>query len=163
VRTAGRRAEDRVERWLRARGLRPERFPPHRRRLSKTPDFRVATAAGAAFLVEVKTLTREQPSYGAVILKLLRARAQFEAVNQGGHLANVLALVTAAPRRLADVIDDVAPVPAGPLRGVDLVLGFEAAGDGVCVLHDAAPSRHVPLLTRVMPEAAAAPLLGDET
>jgi len=161
VKTAGRRAEDRVERWLRARDLRPERFPPRRRRLSKTPDFRVATAGGAAFFVEVKTLTREQPSYGAVILKLLRARAQFEAVNQGGHLANVLALVATAPARLAAIIADVAPVPAGPLRGVDLVLGFEAVGDGVCVLHDAASSRHAPLLARVMPTART--LLGDET
>ncbi len=159
--TAGRRAEDLVERWLRDRGLAPERFPPRRRRLTKTPDFRVATPAGAGFFLEVKTLTREQPGSGAVILKLLRARAQFDAVNQGGHLANVLALVAAAPARLAPVIDDVAPVPAGPLRGVDLVLGFAAGGDGVSVLHDAGSARHAALLARVMPEPAPVSLLGD--
>jgi hypothetical protein len=154
VKTAGRRAEDRVERWLRDRDLRPERFPPRRRRLSKTPDFRVATLGGAAFFLEVKTLTRERPSPGAVILKLARARAQFEAVNQGGHLANVLALVATAPRALGAVVAEVAAVPAGPLREVDLVLGFEAAGDGVHVLHDAASARHAPLLARLLPETA---------
>ena len=152
--TAGRRAEDRVERWLRDRDLRPERFPPRRRRLSKTPDFRVATLGGAAFFLEVKTLTRERPSHGAVILKLARARAQFEAVNQGGHLANVLALVATAPARLATILAEVAAVPAGPLREVDLVLGFDASGDGVHLLHDAASSRHAPLLAAVRPEPA---------
>jgi hypothetical protein len=160
VKTAGRLAEDRVERWLRARDLRPERFPPRRRRLSKTPDFRVAAPAGAAFFVEVKTLTRERPSYGAVVLKLLRARAQFDAVNHGGHLANVLALVAQVPARLATVIDDVAPLPTGPLHGVDLVLGFDATDDGVCVLHDAASCRHAPVLARLTP--AAPSLLGDD-
>jgi hypothetical protein len=160
VKSPGRLAEDLVERWLRDRGLVPERFTPRRRRLSKTPDFRVATPGGPAFFLEVKTLTREQPGHGAVVLKLVRARAQFEAVNQGGHLANVRALVAAAPVRLAPVLAEVAP--AGPLRGVDLVLGFEAAGGSVSVLHDAASSRHAPLLARVLPVPAAS-LTGDAT
>ena len=160
MKSAGRRAEDRVERWLRDRDLRPERFPPRRRRIGKTPDFRVATPAGPAFLVEVKTLTRERPSFGAVTLKLWRARAQFDAVNQGGHLANVLALVATTPTALADAIDAAAPAPAGPLAAVDLVLGFEAAGERVCVLHDAASSRHAPLLARVVPTTRR--LVGEE-
>jgi hypothetical protein len=159
VKTAGRRAEDELERWLRARGLRPERFPPRRRRLSKTPDFRVATPAGTAFFVEVKTLTSAAPSPGAVVLKLLRARAQFDAVNQGNHLANVLALVAPAPSTLAPIVDDVAAVAGGPLRGVDLVLGFAPEGADVRVLQDAGASRHAHLLAQVLPTAR---LLGDQ-
>ncbi len=160
MKTVGRRAEDRVEGWLRDRGLRPERFPPRRRRLSKTPDFRVASSDGRAFFLEVKALTRERPGHGAVILKLLRARAQFEAVNQGGHLANVLVLVVPAPAQLAPIVAEVAPMPSAPLRGVDLVLGLEAVGDGVCTLHDAVSSRHASCLARVVPPAAS--LLGDQ-
>jgi len=159
VKSAGRRAEDQVEGWLRARDLRPERFPPRRRRLSKTPDFRVAAIDGSAFFLEVKTLTSRTPSYGAVVLKLLRARAQFDAVNQGGHLANVLALVAPAPAALAPVVDDVAPVEGGPLRGVDLVLGFAPESPDVQVLHGAAPSRHAAVLAQVLPTAPR--LLGD--
>jgi len=162
VKSAGRRAEDRVERWLRERGHLPERFSPRRRRLTKTPDFRVATATGAAFFLEVKTLTNAQPSPGAVILKLQRARAQFDAVNQGRHLANVLALVTAAPAGLGAVLADVARGPATPLRMVDLVLGFEAAGDDVGVLHRATASRHASLLARLGAETAVGRLLGED-
>lgn len=162
MKSAGRRAEDRVERWLRARGHLPERFPPRRRRLTKTPDFRVAAAGGDAFLLEVKTLTNAQPSPGAVMLKLQRARAQFDAVNQGRHLANVLALVTAAPVGLGAVLADVARGPTTALRMVDLVLGFEAAGATVDVLHRAPASRHASLLARLGAETAAGRLSGED-
>jgi len=152
----GRRAELVVERWLMARGLAPERFPPKRRRLTKTPDFRVAVPAGGAFLLEVKTLVRAEPGYGGVFLKLVRARAQFDGVNQGGHLANVLAFVAQAPERLAPMLAELAPQPAAPLKGLDLVLGLAPAG----VLHRAPGSGHAPLLARAL-DGAPRHLLGE--
>jgi len=162
VTSAGRRAEDRIERWLRAGGHLPERFPPRRRRLTKTPDFRVAAAGGGAFFLEVKTLTNARPSHGALTLKLRRARAQFDAVNQGRHLANVLALVSRAPAELGAVVDDVARVPTTPLGAVDLVLGFDAVAETVRVLHRAATWRHASTLARLGAETAAGRLLGED-
>jgi len=157
---AGRLSEDLVARWLRGRGLVAERFPPRRRRLSKTPDFRVVSAAGDVFLCEVKTLVRAEPGYGGVFLKLLRARAQFDAVNQGGHLANVLAFVAATPDLIAPMLVELAPQPAAPLQGIDLILGFGSDGGRVSVLHEAAGSRHARLLAGVRPDAPAG-VLGE--
>jgi len=123
--------------------------PPHRRRLGKTPDFRVATATGTAFYVEVKTLTSARPGHGALALKLVRARAQFDAVNQGGRLANVLALVVPAPAAVMRTLGDLAAREASPVAALDLVLGFSTAGAEVATLHLRAGSRHTALLSEL--------------
>ncbi len=144
----GRASEDLVERWLRGAGFAPERFPLRRRRLGKTPDFRVVPPAGDPFLVEVKTLTSVAPGHGAVAFKLVRARAQFDAVNQGGRLANVLALVSADIAALIGPLRDLAGGGAEPLLGLDLVLGFATTRERVTVLHADRRSRHLARLDR---------------
>ena len=156
----GRHSEVVVERWLRGRGLVPERFPLRRRRLGKTPDFRVALPTGEAFLVEVKTLTNAQPGYGAVALKLARAEAQFDAVNQGGHLANVLALVVPSPEALRAPVADLVARADGPARALDLVLAFCAEARTVLGLHAPATSRHRAMLARTVEPVPAPAALG---
>ena len=116
--TANRAAELSVERWLRGQGLGPQRFDARRRRRGKTPDFRVDDRRGGSFLVEVKGLTGAAVAPFALAAKIARARAQFDGVNQGGRLANVLVLVAAAPDRLRPLLDDRATA------GVDLVVGL---------------------------------------
>jgi hypothetical protein len=152
----GRAAEVLVEQWLRARGLVPERFSPRRRRLGKTPDFRVGSGGGLVFFVEVKTLTSATPGFGALALKVVRAKAQFDAVNQGGRLANVLALVVTAPAVLAGMIADLAGREASPLATIDLVLGFATTSSEIATLHTRADSRHASLLAGL----ADGPILG---
>ncbi|MEO1089711.1 MAG: hypothetical protein AAFX81_03700 [Pseudomonadota bacterium] len=141
----GRQPERRVEEWLRRQGLRPERFSARRRKTTKTPDFRVSTPRDESFLVEVKRLANPAPGRGAVALKLIRARAQFDAVNQGGHLANVLALVVPSPPALLPILESFAAVHLpNPLQGVDLVVGLADDGPGGAarLLHDAVRPRH---------------------
>ena len=147
----GRLHEQRVERWLRRQGLDPQRFDARRRRLSKTPDFRVDDRQGGCFLVEVKSLTRSPPGFGALALKLVRAKAQFDAVNQGGRLANVVALVAPRPALLVPLVADLATGERGPFRGLDLVLGLADDDEGpVLVLHRRPNGRHAARLEAVL-------------
>ncbi|MFW5833322.1 MAG: hypothetical protein ACOCYE_04400 [Pseudomonadota bacterium] len=149
--TPSRLAEQRVERWLRGLGLAPERFDVRRRRQGKTPDFRVHDGDGGLFLVEVKGLANPTAGHGAIALKLIRAKAQFDAVNQGGRLANVVALVAPDPPHLARVLVDYATLERSPLRGLDLVVGLLDDGEpAIRVLHRAAASRHAAYLARIL-------------
>ena len=153
----GRLHEHRVERWLRGQGLSPERFDARRRRLTKTPDFRVDDGQGGSFLVEVKSLTRPVPGFGALALKLVRAKAQFDAVNHGGRLANVLALVAPAPSSLRPLFAEFADRERGPLTGLDLVLGLADDGEAwAMLLHRRPGGRHAGYLDGILAHA-----LGD--
>ncbi len=145
----GRDAEALVEQWLRDRGYAPDRFPLKRRKLGKTPDFRVTTAAGEDFLVEVKTLRNAMPSHGAVAFKLFRARAQFDAVNSGRRLANVLALVTKAPQAVKALLSDLSRTSESQLAVFDLVLAFKVGAVAPPVLHVISCARHAPIITQL--------------
>jgi hypothetical protein len=146
----GRLHEQRVERWLRGLGLVPERFDARLRRLSKTPDFRVRDGADGRFLLEVKSLARPVPGHDALALKLVRAKAQFDAVNDGGRLANVVALVAPEPGLLVPVLAELSA--PSPLAGLDLVLGLADHDEvAVRVLHLASPGRHAAYLRRTLP------------
>lgn len=129
-----------------------------RRKLSKTPDFRVTGETGETFLVEVKTLRSPSPGHGSIAFKLARAKAQFDGVNDGGRLANVLALVAEAPGALATPLADLALAPDGFADGIDLVLGFARATEEALLLHVAQGSRHQetlrPLITSLEKEVA---------
>jgi hypothetical protein len=143
--STNRAAEVRVERWLRALGLGPQRFDVRRQRRGKTPDFRVDDRQGGCFLVEVKGLTRGAIAPFALAAKVARARAQFEGVNQGGRLANVLVLVTGEPGRLVRLLDDRATA------GVDLVVGLADDGGAPVLLHRRPDGRHASYLADVLP------------
>lgn len=141
-----RTAELQVERWLRHQGLVPHRLEHRRFHDRKTPDFRVDDGKGRSFLVEVKGLTGTAVGPFALAAKIARARAQFDAINHGGHLANVLVLVTKQPARLAPLLDDRATA------GVDLTIGL--ANDTpmrAVALHRRPNSRHGSYLEAVLP------------
>lgn len=151
----GRDQERRVERWLRDLGHNPERYPPRRRRQTKTPDFQVIMADGDRFLCEVKSLAAAEPGFGALALKLVRARQQFDAVNHGGRLANVMVIAAREPPNLKRLIDAMRGREGGPLDDLDLVLGAPLDGPFVVtILHETLRTRHHSTLKRALPDLA---------
>ena len=106
--------EERVNRYLEARGFTPEPFSKSERRAGKTPDFRVLLEGEFAFYCEVKSISKDQwldkelegvgpgelagglrntPIYNRLTTDIYQALKQFDAVNGGQNYPNALALV----------------------------------------------------------------------
>lgn len=106
--------EDRVKGFLESKGLAPERFTKRELRAGKTPDFRVLRDGDLQFFCEVKSSpkdrwldeqmveaeagevvggVRDDPIFNRLTSDIHQAIKQFDAVNGGWEVPNVLALV----------------------------------------------------------------------